>query len=369
MNPVPGIPSVTGVQTICYNTTTTLTATSTDNTVNFNWYNEAGEAVSTENPFQTPALTSNITYTVKAVNAAGCEGPGQEVTVTVIPALDNNSISTDQIICSGSTAAVLTGTKPTSTGGEVAYRYLWQISQDGNIFTDAPGVNNNQDYTPLGSFSDNTWFRRMIYADPCQELVSNTIKIEVSPLPEAPSVSDASVCYGSDVTLQVSSPDNNLKYQWYDAPSGGNLLANSDPTGVSFATTAFTSSTFYVESVNAHGCSSSARTPVSITVTPALIGGDIISSLVAEVCSGSSPGELSGAAPTGGDGTYTYVWFGSIVNASEGFNELQRSTDPNYNPGNLTQRSWFKRVVISGECTVESNIIEIGANPIPVAPV
>lgn len=95
----------------------------------------------------------------------------------------NNSIASDQTICSRNIPASLTGTLP--TGGNGAYIYKWQSSPDGLTFTAAPGINNIQDYAFPLALSVDTWYRRIVSSVGCpnDSLISNTVLITVLAAP------------------------------------------------------------------------------------------------------------------------------------------------------------------------------------------
>ncbi|MFD2069551.1 hypothetical protein ACFSKU_21940, partial [Pontibacter silvestris] len=280
--------------------------------------------------------------------------------------LGNNTISQAQAICSGSTPSPLTGSQPTGAGGTgdfEDYEYLWEISYDGENFSNAPGVYYQQHYTPKGLFTANTWFRRVVTSWSCQQekSISNEVLIQVTPLPQAPAIADAQVCYGTSVTLQVQNPDQALTYKWYNQQ--GSLLA----TGASFPVAAATSSaTYYVEAVTrtATPCPSTARTPVTLTVTPALVGGDLIAAPAATLCQGASPGTLDGEAPTGGNGpgSYSYQWQ-QKTEAQDAFENITGATAPAYEPGPLLVSTSFRRIVRSGECSLVSNSVLVEVQP------
>ena len=81
-------------------------------------------------------------------------------------------------ICIGSTPGQITGSMP--AGGDGNYTYLWESSITGPLsgFAPAPGVNNQQHYTP-GSLNATTWFRRTVYSAGCSE-ISRVLLIPVS---------------------------------------------------------------------------------------------------------------------------------------------------------------------------------------------
>ncbi|MBK6965411.1 MAG: T9SS type A sorting domain-containing protein [Bacteroidales bacterium] len=83
------------------------------------------------------------------------------------------------------------------------------------------------------------------------------------------------------------------------------------------------------------------------------------------ICAGSSPGEISGTLPTGGSGTFTYLWESSTTGASAGFATATGiSNQQNYTPGDLTQTTWFRRTVYSAGCSYTSRVLQINVNGI-----
>lgn len=90
-------------QTICTGTTATINVQNASAGYTYNWYSTAtgGNIITTSNPFTTPALTSNTTYYVEAVNG-GCTSVRVPVNVTVDVL---NAPSSDGVsVCSGTTA-------------------------------------------------------------------------------------------------------------------------------------------------------------------------------------------------------------------------------------------------------------------------
>jgi hypothetical protein len=96
-----------------------------------------------------------------------------------------------------------------------------------------------------------------------------TLQTVNSPLCICPTVNlpisggDKTICAGQAIpTLSVSVGSNEVA-EWYDAPSGGNLLA----TGLSYTPNVATGMIFYVQSKNTvTNCVSATRTPVSLSI-------------------------------------------------------------------------------------------------------
>ncbi len=86
------------------------------------------------------------------------------------------------------------------------------------------------------------------------------------------------------------------------------------------------------------------------------------------ICSGTSPGNITGSIPTGGTGTYTYYWEQSTASSTTGFIAAPGINNTiNYTPGNLTQTTWYRRTVTSG-CVSVSPVIQVSVVAMPATP-
>ncbi|TDO25395.1 HYR domain-containing protein [Sediminibacterium goheungense] len=95
---------------------------------------------------------------------------------------------------------------------------------------------------------------------------------------------NTTICNGARTILTASSIAASPVYNWYDAAVGGNLLF----TGASFNTPILTANKVYYVDVTSGGNTSSARTPVSVTVTASASPALFLSSSNANVCVGGS---------------------------------------------------------------------------------
>jgi hypothetical protein len=68
---------------------------------------------------------------------------------------------------------------------------------------------------------------------------------------------------------------------------------------------------------------------------------------------------LTGTFPLGGNSIYSYQWERSTTSATSGFAAISGSNSIDFNPGTLTQSTWYRRVVTSGNCTSVSNVVAI----------
>jgi len=91
-------------------------------------------------------------------------------------------------------------------------------------------------------------------------------------------------------------------------------------------------------------------------------------------CSPFDPAIITSTlAPSGHIGAgLEYKWQQSVTDATTGFSDISGSNSATYNPGALTQNTWFKRIARVACKTdwigaAESNAVQITLNPLPVA--
>lgn len=183
--------------------------------------------------------------------------------------LSVNLTATNNVICSGNPVNLIA----TPSAGTPGYNYAWSTGETTSTIT----VNKAGTYTV--SVKDNT--------PGCQPVVKSIV-IADGVAPPAPTVADEFACLNSLASITASGSTGT--YQWYDAPTGGNFLAN----GATYNTPAITGkTTFYVETT-VNGCPS---TRSAVTVTPYAVfatGGT--------TCPGSSVVLTAGGAGS-------YIWY------------------------------------------------------------
>ncbi len=199
-----------------------------------------------------------------------------------------------------------------------SHAYQWQESADGTTWSDIPGATGQQ-YNASPIFTT-TYYRTKVAEDPINlssplcSSVSEIYTVTVVPRPDPPlSSGNLALCTNETPILRVSVP-NNVQVNWYDAPSGGNLLAS--------ATTSYSPSgagTYYAEAVpQSADCTSASRTAVTLDLyeLPAVTDeflefcedGDIILSAgIQNVSYDWSTGESTPRIRISSPGTYTVM--------------------------------------------------------------
>jgi hypothetical protein len=140
----------------------------------------------------------------------------------------------------------------------------------------------------------------------------------------------------------------------FSAAAGTNDLQDYTPGVLS-------QSTWYRRTVYSGGCANSISPVILIKITPVIAGNAVSSAQT--ICTGSSPAALSGTIPTGGSGTFVYLWESSTTSAATGFSAATGTNNTqNYSPAALTQTTWYRRTVTSGGCSSTSTAIQVTVN-------
>ncbi len=201
----------------------------------------------------TPATTT--TYIVTATNALGCSAASQ-VTVQVqnkpaAPLL--NAVS----VCSGSNATLaVTNPSPSLT-------YVWYTAATGGT-----SLQSGNSYTVNNVTAAATYYVEAVSSAGCVSDTRTAVQLNVDPIPPAAQITNATVCPGADITLQVQNVNTaTVTYRWFPTQTGGAPVA----TGYSFTLIGVSApSTWYVEGFSTAGCVSTTRTPVQVTLIPRL---------------------------------------------------------------------------------------------------
>ncbi|GAB3927862.1 gliding motility-associated C-terminal domain-containing protein [Mucilaginibacter myungsuensis] len=299
-SPVVADASGSTTPTVCSGTSAVLTATSTTANVTFNWYDAAtgGTLLFTGATYTTPTLSANRTFYVSATsNGSGCVSPTRtavSVSVTAPPATPVPT-ATNVTVCAGSPATL--GISAPVAG--VSYRWYTDAARTNLVFTGPTYV--------TGPIAANTTFYVESASGSCSSPLVN-VQVNVAPAPTTPVIAQGattSTCAGSQVTLSVTSPQAGITYNWYNAAVGGVMVS----TGTSFTTAALTSNvSYFVEAVNATGCTSPTRAGINITVNPLPVSPTVTAtggSTAPSICAGSST-TLTATSATPG---VTFRWY------------------------------------------------------------
>ncbi len=304
VNPLPATPTITaaGPTTFCAGGSVTLNSSSPINNV---WTPGGATTASI-------SVTTSGTYSV-VVNNGGCSSaPSNAITVTVNPLP-----STPTITPSGPTTFCTGGSvNLTSTA---ANSYLW-----------SPGGATTQ---TLSATTSGSYTVQITDANGCTATSAPTV-VTVNPLPATPTITAAgptTFCAGGSVTLNSSSPINNV---W-------------TPGGATTASISVTTSGTYSVVVNNGGCASAPSNAITVTVNPLPSTPTITPSGPTTFCTGGSVNLTSTAANS-------YLW-------SPGGSTAQSVSVS-------TSGSYTVQVTDANGCTATSAPTVVTVNPLPATP-
>jgi predicted transcriptional regulator len=210
---------ITGTNTVCSGSSTTLTASGGTGYMWSNGVNTATNAV---------APLVNTTYTVTVSNGTCSSTTSTLVTVNAVPTA---SIAGDMDICNGQS------TQLTAAGGG---SYAWAGGPTSTTYTVTPTTNTNYTVTvtaPNGCTDSET----------AQVVVNALPTVSIAPL-------SATICAGTMATLTASGAST---YIWSNSATTATTTVN--PTGTT---------TYTVTGTDGNGCVNTASVPVTVTPLP-----------------------------------------------------------------------------------------------------
>jgi gliding motility-associated-like protein len=313
-------------QTVCPNTSATLTATAPGGA--YQWYDAptGGTFLASGNTYNTPPITQRTIYYVETT-VSGCASPRTAVAVNIT----GRPIIQGATICPGNVATL------SASGGD---SYTWYDAATGG-----GQVGSGPTFVTPALFSTKIYYVVAII-NGCTS-VPTAVTARVTAAPQAPIASNRTACTGSVVTLHADAPDG--VFDWFDVPTGGVSLISSPD----YTTPPLTATTTYYVQTTINGCESS-RTPVTITITPPPT--PPLTQTVG-ICSGSRATLTADAAPTG-----TYAWYDQATGGT------LLSGNVTYQTPVLTSSTTYYVQHMNGACSSERTPIEVVINPPPAPP-
>ncbi len=378
VDPLPAMPTITGDFYLCdyYMMTTYITYENLPKSdYTFSWqavgHVDGGGSLQgfyglpDENELQVIAGNADwFTLQVTVMNnATGCEIASEIDTTYICQPIANNIISSDTSICHLDHAC-FTGSIP--TGGCDDLTYLWQMSTDNTNWEAAwccnPDANDTVDYcTPDLAGPATYYFKRIVQGPACyseSNVVTLTVYAEfvVDPLvPDQETICWNTVpdCIGPVV---ASGGDGNYTYQWYESSDNTTFTAISGFVTDTYCPPALLDDMwYYCEVTNLCGVINTNTYWVEVydQFLPGVIGDP------QTICYNTVPGQLYfTAAPSGGDGSYTYQWQ-MDPNCLGNWIDISGATNATYQPPALSDTTCYRAIVFNICDTLPTNEIQI----------
>jgi len=358
--------------TICSGTSVTFTATPSNggSSPTYQWKVNGDNAGTNSAGFTSSSLVNgDVVQCVMTSNASCVSGnpaTSGSISMTVNPLLpvSVSIAASENPICSG-IAVTFTAT-PVNGGASPSYQ--WKNN----------GINvgtNNSSYT-ASSLSNNDIITCVITSNAScitgSPATSNALAMTVYPVISS---NTADYTYGLQGVLCATANENNNAS--ITAPAGTVFI------NVGFAS--YGTPTGSCPSFSRSSCHSATSQSVTetyllgnnsavIPATNAVFGDPCVgtykrlyikATYTQPICAGTDPGMINGSTPSGGNGTYSYLWERSITGPSSGFTTATGvNNQEDYSPGILNQTTWFRRRVTSGGCSDVSTVVMIKVNPV-----
>lgn len=354
------------VRGVCWNTTGTPTITDSFTT------DGSGTGVFTSS---ITGLSINTQYFVRAyaTNSDGT-GYGNEVSFTTLNCVNPTSggtIAADQSSCTGFDPAEITSTAlPTGHTGNLEYKWQVSTTSSSSGFSDISPTVTSTTYDP-SAITTSTWYKRLARVDCSSDWTgaaeSNVVAMTIYPSFSAGEIETAgeSICSNGDPGIigsveDASGGDGSIYYEWEFSTDAnfnnstvyGGVGPTFDPPG------GLTATTWYRRWANDGTCSYSPVTSVGVwkvTVYPEFVVGSISDDQ--SFCQSGTPDELIGVAPTGGNPPYTYQWQSSTDGTN--FSDITGAESLNYQPGELTDTTYYQLLQTSVCGTLATNMVTI----------
>ncbi len=242
VNPLPSIPTVNNTS-VCGENDIVLSNQSDDAT---NWYSDQnGDTAATANQH----IAATTTFYAAIIDGNNCRSTLVPMTVTVndIPSAPTVTTNPTSPICSNSSVSVTFNT--TAPAGHTV---KWYDSEQ-----QSAGQGNQVTKTVSGT---TTYYAAVSNNGTLCESAKTPVEIVVNPLPEAPAVTNTSVCGEGDIVLSNQSSDAT---NWYSDQNGDTAATANQHIA---ATT-----TFYAAIIDGNNCRST-LVPMTVTANPVYTG-------------------------------------------------------------------------------------------------
>jgi uncharacterized delta-60 repeat protein len=358
INLIPNTPATTGASA-CGAGSLTLTAVGATNG-NYIWYDQSQAVITgqTNSTYTTPNLTSTTNYSAAITNGT-CTSTTTPVTAT-INALPNPPTASGASSCGpGSVTLTASG----ATNGN----YIWYDPNQAVITSQTNSVYTTPSLTSTINYSV------AITNGTCTS-PTTPVTATINTLPNAPTVTGASVCRSAAATLNASGGLPG-QYIWYTAATGGTPVPGQNSSSYTTPSLA-TTTTFFVSIYN--GTCESTRAPVTAIVQACLptistqtlnaaIGGNVSLNLVPLIMTVNSALDInsitvtiqpsSGAKAIITNGVLAIDYTGISFSGTD--NLTISACDVN---GDCTSQQFD--IIVNGDIVVYNALSPNGANPI-----
>ncbi len=302
------------------------------------------------------------------------------LTIIVQPKIENYNITTDDTICYNQAPPLITSDAlgpPTGGDGTGIYTYYWEDSVSAGSWNPIAGAEDETFQPP--SLTQTTYYRRTVQSGIGCPKTSNVSTVTVLPLITNNDIltADQIICEGFEfgpldaegypVLNGGNTEAGDYRFEWIESTDG--FIWNSaygpntnedyapDTTSSTFPSTTAVQFRRIVLSGPADVCIDTSNV-VTMTQWPKITNNVV--PYDKEYCENDDPDPIPGSTPAGGNGVdYLFQW-----EKYEGsWSEISGETEEDYDPGELTDSLFYRRIVTSDVCKDTSIVDTIPVNP------
>ena len=314
------------------------------------------------------------TYVKVVSSSNGASVTSIPVVYSVDPPIVSGVVSPTYQVVNYNTPVTIVSTPP--TGGNGVYSYQWnKLGHIGSQYLWG-GISGATSLTlNLAAFTTaGTYYYDISYTSNGGTISSATDTVVVYPALVTGTVTPASqtINYNSLPQALTASTatggSGTYTYQWVDssASTGGVWQSISGATALTYTPSALIASTYFRLVSTSNGASVNSSTD-TITVYPQLVAGTISAAGTTSLIFGADPGDVTSAAPAGGNGVYSYQWDTSADNVN--WLPVSGATGLTFDPGSLYAQTYVRMAVTSNGATALSNVIAFSVGAATNAPV
>jgi gliding motility-associated-like protein len=332
--------TVTGGTTICSGSASDVLTLSGHTGTVVKWQSSVSpfstwtDISSTATAFTSSALTQTTQFRA-VVQSGNCPTENSSITtVTVDPASVGGNVTGGTTICTGSTSGLL------SLSGQTGSVVKWQSSvAPFDTWTDI--VNTATTYSSP-ALTQTTEFRAVVQNGNCSEATSVPGIVTVSPLSVGGTILGATtICIGSPAILTLSGQTGDV-IKWQSAVAPFTSWTDIPYTSTPYTSGSLTQETQFRAVVQSGSCAPANSLPISVTISPASVGGDVTGGTT--ICSGTASGVLTISGQTG-----SVVKWQSSVAPFSAWTDIP-NTSTSYTSGSLSETTEFRAIVQNAVC-------------------
>jgi hypothetical protein len=353
--------TIAGSTTVCTgNNSTTLTLSGHTGAVirwesSINNFATIGTSIAnTTDSLTVTNLTTNTSYRA-VVRSSPCNSVTSAIATINVIQVVGGTIFGNATVCTGTNSTTLTLSG--YTGGIIR----WESSLD-NFATAGTNIANTTNTLTATDLTATTYYRALLVNSVCNSTYSATGTVTVSPVSVGGNVAGtATVCTGTNSTTLTLSGHTGAITRWESSlnnfATAGTSIANTTTT---LTATNLTATTFYRAVLTSGACSSANSTTVTVTVSPASVGGTVSGG--ATVCTGTNSTTLTLSGHTGA----ITRWESSLDNFATAGTSIANTTTT-LTATDLSATTYYRAILTSGVCSsVNSAIATVNVSPLSV---